>query len=78
MLVTLFYNFLFAVLLGSMASKMSEKFRLDHKIVFFFQNTYHTKCIYVVIDSIGPSTILSSIFSFIGLVYFDGATSIRA
>ena len=38
---------------------MSEKFRLDRKIGF--QNTFYTKCINVVIDSIGPSIILRSI-----------------
>ena len=39
---------------------MSEKFRLDRKIGF--QNTFYTKCINVIIDSIGPSIILRSIF----------------
>ena len=38
---------------------MSEKFRLDRKIGF--QNTFYTKCISVIIDSIGPSIILRSI-----------------
>ena len=38
---------------------MSEKFRLDRKIGF--QNTFCTKCINVIIDSIGPSIILRSI-----------------
>ena len=38
---------------------MSEKFRLDHKI--HFRNTFYTKCINVIIDSIGPSIILRSI-----------------
>ena len=38
---------------------MSEKFRLDCKIGF--QNTFNTKCINVIIDSIGPSIILGSI-----------------
>ena len=38
---------------------MSEKFRLDRKIGF--QNTIYTKCINVIIDSIGPSFILRSI-----------------
>ena len=41
---------------------MSEKFRLDRKIGF--QNTFYTKCINVIIDSIGPSIILRSIFKF--------------
>ena len=40
-------------------SKTSEKFRLDCKIVF--QNTFYTKSINVIIDSIGPSIILRSI-----------------
>ena len=39
---------------------MSEKFRLDRKIGF--RNTFYTKCINVIIDSIGPSIILRSIF----------------
>ena len=55
----IFYRFLFAVSLGNRASKMSEKFRLDHKIGF--QNMFYTKCINVLIDSIGPSIILRSI-----------------
>ena len=38
---------------------MSEKFRLDRKIGF--QNTFYTKCINVIVDSIGPSIILRSI-----------------
>ena len=38
---------------------MSEKFRLDRKIGF--QNTFYTKCITIIIDSIGPSIILWSI-----------------
>ena len=40
---------------------MSEKFRLDRKIGF--QNTFYTKCINVIIDSIGPSIILRSIYA---------------
>ena len=39
---------------------MSEKFRLDRKICF--QNMFYTKCINVIIDSIGPSIILRSIY----------------
>ena len=39
---------------------MSEKFRLDRKIGF--RNTFYTKCINVIIDNIGPSIILMSIF----------------
>ena len=39
---------------------MSEKFRLERKIGF--QNTFYTKCINVIINSIGPSVILRSIF----------------
>ena len=38
---------------------MSEKFRRDRKIGF--QNTFYTKCINVIIESIGPSIILRSI-----------------
>ena len=56
----IFYHFLFAVSLGNMASKMSEKFRLDRKIGF--QNMFYTKCINVIIDSIGLSIILRSIY----------------
>ena len=39
---------------------MSEKFRPDRKIGF--QNMFYTKCINVIIDSIGPSIILRSIY----------------
>ena len=38
---------------------MSKNFRLDRKIGF--QKTFYTKCINVIIDSIGPSIILRSI-----------------
>ena len=38
---------------------MSEKFRLDCKIGF--RNMFYTKCINVIINSIGPSIILRSI-----------------
>ena len=38
---------------------MSEKFRLNPKIDF--QNTLFTKCINIIIDSIGPSITLRSI-----------------
>ena len=41
---------------------MSEKFRLDRKIGI--QNTFYAKCINVIIDSIGPSIILRSIYIF--------------
>ena len=37
---------------------MSKKLRLDHKIGF--QNMFYTKCINLIIDSIGPSIILRS------------------
>ena len=60
LLVTFSTIFLFAVSLGNWAPKMSEKFRLDCKIGF--QNTFYTKCINVIIDSIGPSNILRSIY----------------
>ena len=40
---------------------MSEKFRIDRKIGL--QNTFYTKCINVIIESIGPSIILRSIYS---------------
>ena len=55
----IFYHFLFAVPLGNKASKMSEKIRLDREIGF--RNTFWTKCITVIIDSIGPLIILRSI-----------------
>ena len=38
---------------------MSQKLRLGRKIDF--QNMFYTKCINVIIDSIGPSIILRSI-----------------
>ena len=57
----IFYHFHFAVSLGNKASKMSEKFRLDRKIGF--RNAYYTKCINVIIESIGPSIILRSILT---------------
>ena len=57
----IFYHFLFAVSLGNWASKMYEKSKLDRKIGF--QNTFYTKCINVIIDSIGLSIILRSICS---------------
>ena len=41
---------------------MSEKFSLDRKIGF--QNTFYTKCINVIIDNIGPSINLRSIYDF--------------
>ena len=56
----MFYHFLFAVSFGNWAPKMSEKFWLDRKIGF--QNTFYTKCIDVIIESIGPSIILRSIY----------------
>ena len=48
---------------------MSKKFRLDHKIDF--QNTFDTKCINVIIDSIGPSIILRSIHAYVYHKYSD-------
>ena len=57
----IFYHFLFAVSLGNRAPKMSKNFRLIRKIVF--QNMFYTKCINVIIDSIGPSIILRSIYN---------------
>ena len=45
---------------------MSEKFRLDRKISF--QNTFYTKCLNVIIDSIGPSIILRSILKIVTFV----------
>ena len=56
----IFYLFLFAVSLGNRASKMVRKKRLNRKIGF--QITYYTNCINVIIDSIGISIILRSIF----------------
>ena len=60
----IFYHFLLPFHLAILASKGSEKFRLDRKIDF--QNTFYPKCINVIIDSIGPSIILRSIFAFVG------------
>ena len=45
---------------------MSEKFRLDRKIGF--QNTFYTKSINVIIDSIGPSIILRSILFYSSVI----------
>ena len=61
MLVAFSTIFFFAVSLGNWALKMSEKFRLDRKIGF--QNMFYTKCINVIIDSIGPSIILRGIYT---------------
>ena len=58
---SIFYHFLFAVSLGNKASNISEKIKLDRKIGF--QNTFYTKYINVIIDSIGPSIMLRSIIS---------------
>ena len=53
---------------------MSKKFSLDRK--FCFQNTFYTKCINVIIDSIGPLIILRSIYQqckgFFGFKYTEG------
>ena len=49
---------------------MSEKIRLDRKIGF--RNTFCTKCINVIIDSIGPSIILRSIFNILFLFLSKG------
>ena len=40
---------------------MSKQFRLDRHIGF--QNTFYTKCINPIIESIGPSIILRSIYT---------------
>ena len=56
----IFYHFLFAVSLGNKASKMSGKFRLDRKIGF--RNTFCTKCINVIIDSIILRSIVKPYF----------------
>ena len=56
----IFHHFLLPFHLAIWASKVSEKFRLDRKIGF--QNTFHTKCIKIIIDGIGPSIILRSIY----------------
>ena len=55
---SIFYHVLFAVSLDNKSSKMSKKIRLDRKIGF--QNTFYTKCINVIVNSIGPSIILRS------------------
>ena len=57
----IFNLFLVPFHLAIWTSKVSEKFRMDRKIGF--QNTFYTKCINVIIDSIGPSIILRSIDS---------------
>ena len=61
----IFYHFLLPFHLAIWASKVSEKFRLDRKIGFL--NTFYTKFINVIIDSIGPLIILRSCGSFIKL-----------
>ena len=48
---------------------MSENFRLYRKIGF--RNTFYTNCINVIINSIGPSIILRSIFHEIRLLADD-------
>ena len=53
---------------------MSDKFRLDCRIGF--QNTFYTKYINVIIDSIGPSIILRSIFLLIKTEIFQKGKSI--
>ena len=45
---------------------MIQRMRLDRKIGF--QNTFNTKCINVITDSIGPSIILRSI---VRSIYID-------
>ena len=60
LLVTVFTIFFLPCHLVIGRHKMSEKFRLDRKIGV--QNTFYTKCINVIIDSIGPSIILRSIY----------------
>ena len=45
---------------------MFEKFWLDYEIGF--RNTFYTKCINVIIDSIGPSIILRSIYDMADLL----------
>ena len=55
--LNIFYHIPFAVSLGNRASKVSEKFRLGRKIGF----QKYTKCINVIIGSIGPNFILRSI-----------------
>ena len=47
---------------------MSEKIRLDRKIGF--RNTFYTKRINVIIDSIGPSIILRSIYQNLGSLQY--------
>ena len=54
---------------------MSKKIRLDRKIGF--QNTIYTKCINVIIDSIGPSIILRSILGKIAHQKDNGRHLIR-
>ena len=53
---------------------MSEKLRLDRKIGF--RNTFYTKCINVLIDSIGPSIILRSIYIYIMYIYINSAVAV--
>ena len=55
---------------------MSEKFRLDRKIGF--RNAFYTKCINIIIDSIGPSIILRSIFTSTYIVVTSKIQEIKA
>ena len=54
---------------------MSENFRLYRKISF--RNTFYTKCINVIIDSIGPSIILRSICCLICFSDYEKAVFIE-
>ena len=59
----MFYHFHFAVSLGNKASKMSEN--LGKMVKLVFKIYFYTTCINVIIDSIGPSIILKSIYQFL-------------
>ena len=59
----IFYHFFSAVSLGSRA----EKFRLVHKIDF--QNMFYTKCINIIIDSIGWNILRSILWKLIQPIY---------
>ena len=47
---------------------MAENFKRGRNIGF--QNTFYTKCVNIIIDSIGPSIILKSIYRFYQLIKY--------
>ena len=54
------------------SSKMSENFRLDRNNNGF-QNMFYTKCINVIIDSIGPSNYYEELYVHIHIQAFPSS-----